>query len=367
MAYCLLGIFDVNMPMLYGEGPKAFMRLQEEIIKTSNDLSIFAFPYGTASHGPYLDLSQPYCDLFATSPRNFIGCGHLVDMETDVHWNDAFALTNKGLYFRQARLQVDIRHGLYSILLNCKPSKFKIASMYLRKVGPGLFARYDYRSTDTVDEMEPDSSEHCYTVIEEAYIIVKVAPSVQLQLKRADEYAIHVWSRDHDLSRALQVIQRATSSDRWDAARMQFLTKGERLIVGNWKLFPSLARRVVEAEKNHQAPSGHCYLVCGVKHFEYFSNPQAWVRLYSLEEWRGLEAKLGIITRPNDATSPLTVGYTSHRMTLSKSSTKPMTLTATIKLEIEEEKPRFELELDFNNEPEHGPVATNKTRSHTVC
>ncbi|KAF8865534.1 HET-domain-containing protein [Acephala macrosclerotiorum] len=43
MAYCLLGIFDVNMPMLYGEGMKAFERLQEEIIKSSNDLSIFSF------------------------------------------------------------------------------------------------------------------------------------------------------------------------------------------------------------------------------------------------------------------------------------------------------------------------------------
>lgn len=37
VAYCLLGIFDVNMPMLYGEGEKAFYRLQEEIIKHSKD------------------------------------------------------------------------------------------------------------------------------------------------------------------------------------------------------------------------------------------------------------------------------------------------------------------------------------------
>jgi hypothetical protein len=33
MAYCLLGIFGVNMPLLYGEGTKAFTRLQEEIMK----------------------------------------------------------------------------------------------------------------------------------------------------------------------------------------------------------------------------------------------------------------------------------------------------------------------------------------------
>ena len=43
MAYCLLGLFDVNMPLLYGEGQKAFLRLQEEIIKRSADQSIFAW------------------------------------------------------------------------------------------------------------------------------------------------------------------------------------------------------------------------------------------------------------------------------------------------------------------------------------
>jgi hypothetical protein len=42
MAYGLLGIFEVNMPLLYGEGGLAFRRLQEEIVKRSNDLTIFA-------------------------------------------------------------------------------------------------------------------------------------------------------------------------------------------------------------------------------------------------------------------------------------------------------------------------------------
>lgn len=35
LAYCLLGIFDINMPLLYGEGKKAFHRLQEEIMKAN--------------------------------------------------------------------------------------------------------------------------------------------------------------------------------------------------------------------------------------------------------------------------------------------------------------------------------------------
>lgn len=41
-AYCLMGLFNVNMPMLYGEGEKAFIRLQEGIMKDSDDQLLFA-------------------------------------------------------------------------------------------------------------------------------------------------------------------------------------------------------------------------------------------------------------------------------------------------------------------------------------
>ncbi|KAH8596094.1 heterokaryon incompatibility protein-domain-containing protein, partial [Bisporella sp. PMI_857] len=43
IAYCGLGIFDVNMPLLYGEGARAFIRLQEEIIRRRNDFTILAW------------------------------------------------------------------------------------------------------------------------------------------------------------------------------------------------------------------------------------------------------------------------------------------------------------------------------------
>ena len=40
VAYCLMGIFNVNMPLLYGEGMKAFRRLQEEIVRSTTDHTI---------------------------------------------------------------------------------------------------------------------------------------------------------------------------------------------------------------------------------------------------------------------------------------------------------------------------------------
>lgn len=43
MAYCLSGLFDINLPLLYGEGKTTFFRLQEELLKTSDDQSLFAW------------------------------------------------------------------------------------------------------------------------------------------------------------------------------------------------------------------------------------------------------------------------------------------------------------------------------------
>jgi hypothetical protein len=44
LAYCLLGLFSVSMPLLYGEGlGKAFIRLQHEIIRNEEDPTIFAW------------------------------------------------------------------------------------------------------------------------------------------------------------------------------------------------------------------------------------------------------------------------------------------------------------------------------------
>lgn len=41
MAYCLLGIFDISLPAMYGEGYRAFFRLQEELMKRTGDASLF--------------------------------------------------------------------------------------------------------------------------------------------------------------------------------------------------------------------------------------------------------------------------------------------------------------------------------------
>ena len=62
MAYSLLGLFQINMAMLYGEGWNAFIRLQEEIIKTTHDHSIFAWTVGDTYSTHILAPAPKYFD-----------------------------------------------------------------------------------------------------------------------------------------------------------------------------------------------------------------------------------------------------------------------------------------------------------------
>lgn len=90
MAYCLLGIFDINMPMLYGEGGhKAFLRLQEEIAKQTVDLSLFAWRAESKL--------QEVRGIFATSPREFAACGTMDSSRRGTFHDNEFIITNKGL------------------------------------------------------------------------------------------------------------------------------------------------------------------------------------------------------------------------------------------------------------------------------
>jgi len=75
-AYSVMGLFGVNMPLLYGEGgDKAFVRLQREIMKQSIDDSIFAWSMKMPPSHPQvrsLTYEERYrCDFVAWRPELF--------------------------------------------------------------------------------------------------------------------------------------------------------------------------------------------------------------------------------------------------------------------------------------------------------
>jgi len=69
IAYCLMGIFKINMPLLYGEGQRAFLRLQEEIVKVYNDQSILAWQHPNDPDGTFV--IPPISSLWAMHPSFF--------------------------------------------------------------------------------------------------------------------------------------------------------------------------------------------------------------------------------------------------------------------------------------------------------
>ena len=89
-AYCLLGLFDIHMPTLYGEGRNAFRRLQEEIMKQSADTTLFAWD-SNEEESYKACLFAPFPSVFYDSAVNFRPmiymppwCEYEEDNETEV-------------------------------------------------------------------------------------------------------------------------------------------------------------------------------------------------------------------------------------------------------------------------------------------
>ncbi|KAK3898515.1 putative vegetative incompatibility HET containing-domain protein [Staphylotrichum tortipilum] len=88
-AYCLLGIVGVHMPLLYGEGTGAFLRLQETILQKGNDMSLFAW----VARSPTVDVSG----LLASDPSQFAYCGEMARINSPLLPPLSWAITNAGL------------------------------------------------------------------------------------------------------------------------------------------------------------------------------------------------------------------------------------------------------------------------------
>lgn len=115
LSYSLLGIFGVNMPLLYGEGHKAFHRLQEHIMRSTQDHTIFLWNYD-----PECNLSDPRnsaeafywepFDMLAKSPFYFHET-HVSIPTTTHHFPDTeFTISERGLRISLPLLKVDRTH-----------------------------------------------------------------------------------------------------------------------------------------------------------------------------------------------------------------------------------------------------------------
>lgn len=138
-AYCLLGLFGIHMPLLYGEREAAFRRLQEAIANKYNDLTILAWKSEDMRHhshcfkhamydfqkseldGPVRKLAsfEYYHGVFACSPRDFKQSGLIRSCFPHPSiFNSEYSITNKGLKM-VSTLRKGNTYGSYMMPLLC--------------------------------------------------------------------------------------------------------------------------------------------------------------------------------------------------------------------------------------------------------
>jgi hypothetical protein len=118
IAYCLLGLVGINMPMLYGEGQRAFYRLQLEILKQSNDHTIFAWDYTISSPHGY-PFGRHSTAVLAPSPSYFLNSRGIQPIRAPRSTETlTFAVTNNGLKIRLPVVETDTNE--FVAFLHCE-------------------------------------------------------------------------------------------------------------------------------------------------------------------------------------------------------------------------------------------------------
>ena len=142
VAYCLLGLFVINMPMLYGEGDNAFLRLQLEILNKTDDESIFA----------WLDPERKnhQAGLLAEHPRYFANSGDIVtEGFHKIRMRSGFdppAMTSRGLRLQKSVISLSNRLCIIPLRCTFRP-RSSIADAHPTRHRPGRPARGGFEAT----------------------------------------------------------------------------------------------------------------------------------------------------------------------------------------------------------------------------
>jgi ankyrin repeat protein len=214
IAYCLMGLFGVNMPLLYGEGKRAFIRLQEEILKETDDQSIFSW---SLDAGPGKDPGTLY-GLLAPSPLHFGFCDTTRPLPP-LQAKDSVpsSITNQGLRisFYLHPLREDDYHGVLDCSIWTDEGEMYPA-IYLRRLWGDQFARIlpnrIYRHAADDDTVSADRYQTIYVKQNPSYPFPEF--TVNARRRKATANSLDMNDVYH--------VQEAYPPDAWDA-RASFL------------------------------------------------------------------------------------------------------------------------------------------------
>lgn len=117
-----MGLFDVNMPLLYGEGRKAFSRLQQAIMQRTEDQSIFAWSYPDDEHSHTL-----VSGMMAPSPQYFKNSSQIEVLNRDYDYQGPFEMVNQLVRLR-LRLSEEIQ-GIKIQTFASKPLLYSVVEV----------------------------------------------------------------------------------------------------------------------------------------------------------------------------------------------------------------------------------------------
>ncbi|TVY84272.1 Vegetative incompatibility protein HET-E-1 [Lachnellula suecica] len=135
-AYCLMGILDVHMPLLYGERERSFIRLQEEVMKIHDDHSLFAWKI---PHDP--SRKRVDCGLLANWPNDFSESRNFVPLYQNREITP-YSMTNRGVSICLPMLMIP--DGWLAVL-DCQDetdARGPVA-LFLRPNQRGTYSRYN--------------------------------------------------------------------------------------------------------------------------------------------------------------------------------------------------------------------------------
>lgn len=143
LAYSLLGIFGINMPLLYGEEERAFLRLQAEIISSCPDPTILAWMQRLETSEDYLeDLDDSYSGVMASSPSSFQDCAEVKSLSNQPLFD--FSMSNRGIQLRAqfGLLPLRASRGSCIVLPVCE-IRNQAFGIRVRNLGGSCFVRQD--------------------------------------------------------------------------------------------------------------------------------------------------------------------------------------------------------------------------------
>lgn len=244
IAYSLLGIFGINMPLLYGEGSNAFMRLQLEIMKETNDMTLFAW---TCSSGnPYQQGAPEFRGILASSPGEFEDTGNVV-FTRDIKYNpevsqslqkithtqhlervqdreltlEQYTMTNKGLRIETGYVVGEDR--THFLILRCKwddGAPGQSLAIPLKDHGGGIFLRSDPDRLVTLPEDE--LRERKAPIYIKKHIRIVEEPPVYVGTERVLRKAYQF----HTNGSKRVTIEKVMPKALWNHQRRMFVTEG---------------------------------------------------------------------------------------------------------------------------------------------